>query len=470
MRGHHRRTRFRVLTLVLISTVGVLSSNASAQPAPTEEPPAGEPAPETPPAQPPAAEEPAPEEPAPEAAAPEPQPAPPPTEAAPPAPPPGPPPPGGPPPPSSIPDGEAPKGPVAPQWAPAIPNVDFGGRLRAGLMFQNPEEPDKVDDVGSMLTADLYASGQVHRYFKWLVAVTTSYSGAPGSSQEATASLLDAIARFEPLPEFNIYLGRMFVTADRFTPSGPWGMDEFFYPGFFPLIGPPALPKAGPSGRDVGFNVWGAPFDGHFKYYLGAYNLYDPALNPLWSGRLQFSLLNGEPAFFHRTTYYGTKDIIALGVGAQYQVAGSVERVPVTDPPTIPRTDDYKYGTADLTVEKNIGDAGTLSLVGTYSKIAGDYQRWQDYWMVSLGYMLPKPIGFGKVRATVRYQQALDRSDNADPSSVIDAQLSYLVAAWFTRVSVGYRGGKSYMPATPTTPVATADNNMLYLGVTIADP
>src|SRR5688572_31933044 len=51
-----------------------------------------------------------------------------------------------------------------------------------------------------------------------------------GSSQEATASLLDAIARFEPIPEFNIYLGRMFVQADRFTPSGPWGMDEFFYP------------------------------------------------------------------------------------------------------------------------------------------------------------------------------------------------------------------------------------------------
>ena len=85
-------------------------------------------------------------------------------------------------------------------------------------------------------------------------------------------------------------------------------------------------------------------------------------------------------------------------------------------------------------------------------------------------YMLPKPIGFGKVRATVRYQQALDRSDGADPSSVIDAQLSYLVAAWFARFSVGYRGGNSFMPATPTTPSDTAGNNMLYLGVTLADP
>ena len=127
---------------------------------------------------------------------------------------------------------------------------------------------------------------------------------------------LDVIAKFEPLPEFNIYAGRMLVQADRFSPSGPWGIDEFFYPGFFMgVAGPPALPKAGPVGRDVGTTVWGAPFGGHFKYYAGAYQLQDPALSPLYSGRLQLSLLNPEPAFFQRTTYYGTKDLISLGVG-----------------------------------------------------------------------------------------------------------------------------------------------------------
>ncbi|HEU5075336.1 MAG TPA: hypothetical protein VFU02_14195, partial [Polyangiaceae bacterium] len=394
-----------MLSVVLFGTVGAVSRNTSAQPAQAAEPApaAPEPAAEEPAAEAPAPEGPATPEPAAEAAEPPamvanetaaPAPLPPP-EGAPPAPPP--PAPGGPPV-SSIPDGEAPKGPVPPAFPPAIPNVDVGGRLRVGLLLQNPEDPQKVDDVGEAMTADLYASGQIHRYFKWLVAVTTSYAGTPGASQDATVNLLDAIARFEPIPEFNIYMGRLFVQVDRFTASGPWGMDEFFYPGFFPLVAPPALPKSGSSGRDVGVNVWGAPFDGHFKYYLGAYNLHDPLLNPLLSGRLQVSLLNGEPAFFHRTTYYGTKDIVALGVGAQHQLDGSVERVPVTDPPTVPRTDDYSYATADLTVEKNIGDVGTVSVVGAYSKIYGDFQRWKDFWLVSLGYMLPKPIGFGKVR------------------------------------------------------------------------
>lgn len=466
MRGHQRRTRTRTVAVLLIGAAALSSRNASAQPAPPEDPaevPAAEGPPDEPLVEEDTAAEPAPAT-APEApSAPAATAAPPPQNTAAPAP-------GGPPPASLIPDGEAPKGPVPPAFPPAIPNIDVGGRLRAGLLLQNPEEPEKVNDIGETMTADLYASGQIHRYFKWLVSVTTSYAGTAGTSQDATVNLLDAIARFEPLPEFNIYMGRLFVQVDRFTASGPWGMDEFFYPGFFPLVPAPALPKSGSSGRDVGANIWGAPFAGHFKYYLGVYNLHDPALNPLLSGRLQVSLLNGEPAFFHRTTYYGTKDIIALGAGAQYQVDGSVERVPVTDPPTIPRTDDYSFATVDLTAEKNIGDAGTLSFVGAYSKIYGDFQRWKDFWLVSLGYMLPTPVGFGKVRATVRYQQALDRADGADPSAVIDAQLSYLIAAWFARVSVGYRGGKTFVPATPTTPSDSLANNMLYLGVTLADP
>jgi hypothetical protein len=385
-------------------------------------------------------------------------------------------PPPGEPPASLIPDGEAPKGPIAPAFPPAIPNLDYGARLRAAIKLQNVEDPEKIDDVGEQLEADLYVNGQVHRYLKFQVALTLAYPGtaaAPGAAptaQQVNVTPLDVIARFEPLPEFNVYLGRMLVVVDRFAPSGPWGIDEFFFPGFFPLIGPPALPKAGPVGRDVGATIWGAPLKGLLKYYLGAFNLYDPSLNPLLSARIQASFLNGEPAFYHRGTYFGTKDIISVGVGGQYQKDGSVQPVPVTTPPTVPLTDDYDMVTADLTIEKNIGDAGTLSAVGAFSKFSGDYQRWENFWLASLGYMLPQPIGIGKPRVTVRYQRALDAADGADASSVLDAQLSYNVAAWFARFALGYRRGESWLPPSMTAPAALAKSNMLYLGVTLADP
>ncbi|HET7539167.1 MAG TPA: hypothetical protein VFK05_04825 [Polyangiaceae bacterium] len=377
-----------------------------------------------------------------------------------------------PPPVSAIPDGEAPKGPIAPAFPPAIPSIDFGGRLQAALKLQNPTDPTKMNDISEVLSADMLMSGQIHRYFKWLVSATFSYAGNPGQAAAVTFAPLDVIARIEPLPEFNIYLGRMLVVADRFAPSGPWGMDEFFFPGFFPGVAAPAMPKANAVGRDVGVTVWGAPMKGHVKYYLGAFNLYDPLLNPLLTGRLQVSLLNGEPNFFHRTTYFGTKDLISLGVGGQYQKAGSVQNVPVTTPPTVPLTDDYTSLIADLTVEKNIGDSGTLSVVGGYYKYGGDFNRWKDYWVASVGYMLPKPIGIGKVRATVRYQRGLDAAPNADPSSLVDAQLSYNIAAWFARIQVGYRRGDTYLAGNPMTmtPARSQDSNMLYFGITLADP
>ena len=411
----------------------------------------------------PAADEPAPKEPPASADAAPAAPAPAPALA---APPPGP----AEPPVSAIPDGEAPTRPIPPASAPAIPNIDFGARIHAALKLQSPTDPSKMDDISEVLDADLLTSGQIHRYLKWQVNLTLSFAGTPGSPSIVNVQPLDVIARIEPLPEFNVYLGRMLVVADRFAPSGPWGMDEFFFPGFFPLIAAPALPKAGPVGRDVGVTIWGAPLKGHLKYYLGAFNLYDPALTPLYSGRLQVSLLNGEPNFYHRTTYFGTKDLVSLGVGGQFQKNGSVQPVPTTTPPTVPLTDNYSNVTADVTVEKNIAESGTISAIAAYYKYGGDFQRWKDFWVASLGYMLPKPIGIGKVRATVRYQRGLDRAPGADASSLIDAQLSYNVAGWFARFQLGYRHGESYLAATATTAARMAPNNMAYLGVTLADP
>lgn len=374
------------------------------------------------------------------------------------------------PPPSAIPDGEAPAKPIPPAFPPAIPNIDFGGRLQTAIKLQNPDDPSKLNDVSTLLSADLLTSGQIHRYLKWQVSLTFAYTGVPGQPSSVNVQPLDVLARIEPLPEFNIYIGRMLVVADRFAPSGPWGMDEFFFPGFFPLIAAPAMPKAGAVGRDVGATIWGAPLKGHIKYYLGAFNLYDPLLNPLLTGRLQVSLLNGEPSFYHRTTYFGTKDLISLGVGGQYQKAGSVQAVAPTTPPTVPLTDDYTSLTADLTFEKNIGESGTVSVVGAYYKYSGDYNRWKDLAVASVGYMLPKPIGIGKVRATVRYQRAMDETAGADPSSLVDAQLSYNIAAWFARFQVGYRHGDTYLAPTAMSAARTQVNNIAYFGVTLADP
>lgn len=387
--------------------------------------------------------------------------------------------------PAFIPDGEAPAGPVAPAFPPVIPNIDYSGRLRVG--FQTFDNPTKFDDLGANVTFDVFLAGAIHRMIKWQLGITGGYAGAPGSSNSApTATLpalpgrelganvqiLDVIARFEFLPELNLYAGRMIVIADRYTPSGPWGMDEWFYPGLIPGA-PPALMRTDPIGRDIGVNMWGALLGGTIKYYLGAYQFSDPKVSPLLSGRLQVSLLSGEPGFYQRTTYYGYKDLISFGVGAQYQTDGSVTPVPPAPPldPTMPpgpatlAYDNFSYLTGDIVIEKKLGGAGTISLVGSYSQFGGEPRVWDAHFLGSIGYLLPGVIGIGRIRPSVRYQGFIPHGANV-LSYLIDAQIGYVIMPWFVRVAVGYRHGSTDL-GRGAPPIKT---DQLFVGITLADP
>jgi hypothetical protein len=366
-----------------------------------------------------------------------------------------------------IPPGTAPRGPVPPAFPPAIPNLDYGGRVRTAVLVQNANDREKLDDVSVTAAADFYFHGQVHKVLKWSASFTLEYGGAVGAPSTVSPSLLDAVARFEPIPEFSIWMGRMLVMADRYAPSGPWSMDEWFYPGFYPgLAGPPVLPKSGPVGRDVGATVWGAPFGGHLKYYLGAYQLQDPNLSPLYSGRLQLSLLSTEPGWGHRTTYYGDRELISIGVGGQFQNNGSV--LPPAMMGAAPLTDDYSEYNADLIVEKKLGEAGTLSIEGAYYGFVGDYQRFENQWLAAAGFTFPTVVGIGKFRPSVRYQRAAPNEQPGGPalsdSWVLDAQLSYLIMHWYARASLGYRLGEVDVTGAPV------KSNMIVFGVQLWDP
>ena len=365
-----------------------------------------------------------------------------------------------------IPDGTAPKAPVPPAFPPAIPSIDYGARLRTGLRLQNPDQPKSLDKVSGTVEADIYFSGQIHRMFKWLVSATLSYAAQPGTPSAVNWSILDVIARFEPLPEFNLFLGRMLVVADRYAPSGPWGMDEWFFPGFIPGIAPPALPKSGPQGRDVGVNAWGTFLEGHLKYYLGAYQLQDPNLRPLFTGRLQVSLLSPEPNFFQRTTYYGDKDLISVGVGGQYQAEGSLLVMPAAMPGMMGTTltDDHTELNADLIVDKNIGNAGTLSVQGAGYWFGGDYRAFKSLYLAGVGFLFPQVIGIGKFRPSVRLQRAQSAAPGAGGSIVLDVQLSYVIMNWFARVHFGYRHSSVDVGG------GAVAGNMLFLGIVLADP
>jgi hypothetical protein len=205
-------------------------------------------------------------------------------------------------------------------------------------------------------------------------------------------------------------------------------------------------------------------------------------LSPLFSGRVQVSLLSPEPAWFQRTTYYGERDLVSIGIGGQFQNNGSVMAVPAAMmgmPPPVPLLDDYREFNADLIVEKRFGGAGALSLEGAYYNFQGDFQPWKWSMVGAIAYTSPVLAGLGRLRPSFRFQQAQARQvtatgESLDPTRVYDVQLTYSAMAWFAHVVVNYRH-YDVVFASPSAPAPAAapgasSGNMIVVGVQLWDP
>jgi hypothetical protein len=227
----------------------------------------------------------------------------------------------------------------------------------------------------------------------------------------------------------------MLVPVDRSNFSGYWFAAPWYYPGFGFADGQVTAPRQGPFGRNDGVTVWGQVGGGTFKYYAGVYDLYDVDTTPLYSGRLSLHLLNPEPGYYNSSTYYG-KDLLAIGAGVQAKKDGSVA-------PGGMLSDDYSEFNVDVLFEKNFDGAGVLDVEGAFYKFNGDFEPTDAGWYGLVSYLLPNDIGPGKLQPLVRVQQAIPSLDEADTSTLIEAQLGYVVNSYATRFALGYRNGSA---------------------------
>lgn len=301
---------------------------------------------------------------------------------------------------------------------------------------------------------DLMASGEINSFIGLQGALVAQFGPTPTAGNiTGTAAIRDAIARIKLHDLLNVWVGRMIVPSDRSAFAGPWSMSPWNYPGFFEPFAPPIGPRQGPFGRNDGVTAWGKAAEGLFKYYVGAYNLHDRSLSPLYTARLNLSLLDPEPAYYQKATYLGEKSILALGVAGEYQNEGSVETVPVMTPPLVPRKDAYKEVNADLLFEKNLGSPGTVTLEGAFYKYFGDFERFDYSYFALASYLTPSNVGVGKLQPMVRLQQAKPKA--ADAYLLIDAQLGYIIEGHAARIALGYQRSD----------LAGTKGNALFLGI-----
>jgi hypothetical protein len=318
----------------------------------------------------------------------------------------------------------------APIEEPAAEEADAPKPLSIGVWahlgtFAGPTagNPEKIDRLGAQGEVDLLFSADLIEHF----GLTANLVGEYGNNvQGGPISILDLHGKIAFDDAFNVWIGRMLVPSDRSNFSGFWFAAPWTYPGFY-RPGPPTGPRQGPYGRNDGLTVWGQAAGGLFKYYAGAYNLQNNPGSALFSGRLNIALINPEPGYYHSSTYYGGKDILAIAIGGQYEKDGS-------------GTDDYSEFNADILFEKNFGSGGVLDLEGAFYKYMGDGEAIDFSYFVLASWMTAEKIGWGKIQPLVRLQmqQPVEVAGvTPDAEMIIDAQLGYIVDGYATRFALG---------------------------------
>ncbi len=344
-----------------------------------------------------------------------------------------------PPPPPTMPP-QPPPAMAAPSMAPSVPLKEepvpiktvFG--LRTSGRIQGGSDPKKLNDVSlDTLYLEARFSGAVDKYFGW----QANFNGnAKPAGTSGPANIMDMILKIDADDAFHVWAGRLLVPSDRSNFSGPFFMSPWNYPGVYSVgsLGGFIGPKTGATGRDDGVVVWGQVLKGKGKYFLGAFNLDNVQQSPLYSGRINIALLGEEPGFWGSSTYYGDKDIVAIGGAYQYQKHGSG----TIDPATLDGDVNLNIVIGDLLAEKNLPGVGTFSLEGTYYHFDKGNPLAKQAFYVLASFLTEDYVGIGKLQPLVRWQQTSPQSGGTK-MTMLDAFVTYVIHSYDLKLTAGYQ-------------------------------
>jgi hypothetical protein len=366
--------------------------------------------------------------------------------------------------------------PPPPEGKPLFdPKIGVGAWIRIGGRLENPNEPQKLNDFFmDQLYLVAAIRGQFTPWLKWQAGLAATHFTPPSDpSLDAElvipqAGLQDLIVKFEPHDLFNIWVGKMLLPVDRSNLSGPWFINYWMMRGVFPrLVGTVPAPygvKSGPFGRDQGITAWGQVEGGKFKYYLGTYGLDNQSMSshPMFAGRLVLNLLDPEPGYFNQSAYHGEKDILAFGVGGQYQDGASVTVIPAANPAL--EVGNLRVFTFDVLLDKKLGGMQAVTFEAGGS-ITDKFQPVSRLFFAGVGYV-SAPLGPVRLAPAARVQigrvppifDAVTNPTGREPGldlqfNQVDGYIQILVKSHFAKILVGGFWSESWRPSDmPGTP------------------
>lgn len=288
----------------------------------------------------------------------------------------------------------------------------------------------------------LYVNASLNKYIK----------GTFNTEKDAddNVKVLDAYAQFEFMDEFNVWAGRMLPPSDRANLDGPYYLNAWAYPGVVSQY------PAKFAGRDNGVTVWGKLADKMITYSVGAFEGHNNIAgasseddNLLYAGRIQFDFWDKglDPAYYTSSTYYGSKDVLSVGIAAMYQKDGVGDNV---------TSGDYAAWNIDALLEKKLSNGGAATLEGAYydydtddtadvapgfggaggTDNVGGLSQGNAY-LVGAAYLFPDVVGWGKFQPYLRYQKFDNDLTDVD-SKQYDYGVNYIIDGHNARISATY--------------------------------
>lgn len=307
---------------------------------------------------------------------------------------------------------------AAPLAAQAPMPVTIGAGLQTSFVHTAPKAGSSTDQF-LLNSARFYVNGTAADKIKFMF--NTEYDGGTNK-----IGVLDAAARIEPSAKFNIWMGRFLPPSDRANLYGPYYSHQWntYTDGI-----QDGYPFAA-TGRDNGIVYWG-DFN-KVKVSAGAFDGKTTTGNPkvLTAARIQVDLWDAEGGYYLNGTYYGGKNLLALGAAIQNQSSNTA-------------------ATADFLLEKKLPNEGVVTIESEYSyydKLGGYNGRYglsRGAYVLS-SYLFPKKVGVGKFEILGKYAEAsfargISKTDVYYRQKTSEGNVNYVIKEFNARVMTFYK-------------------------------
>jgi hypothetical protein len=307
---------------------------------------------------------------------------------------------------------------VAPSGAQAqnpLP-VTIGAGLQSSFVHSEMKGLGSTDQF-LINSARIYINGPIMEKVKF--TFNTEFDGVTSK-----IGVMDAIARFEHSPKVNFWAGRFLPPSDRSNLYGPyyshhWAVYTDGIQDGYPFAA---------VGRQNGMAYWG-DFN-RVKVSAGAFDGASATgrAKVIGAARVQVDFWDKESGYYLNGTYYGGKNLLAIGAAVQTQSGNTASSY-------------------DFLLERKLPDGGVISIESEYANYDG-LGGYDSTYSLSEGayilgsYMFPTTVGVGKFEILGKYAEAHFRRGGLNPAydqKTTEINFNYVMKEFNSRMMLFFK-------------------------------